>query len=225
MENHSEQQSDDKNQKPPLIFNVNDSQFNFVSGGAKNDFSHKIIKQSPSANRVPWWRSSVALTTIALVLLGFAGVALGLLRYDPKLPTFAGDFIPIWAPAHATSTSESQGIRNQLILPVFDFVEKAYELEGLSRDDFIDNNKGNSFLGEGDIVQSGKLEGGILWFLVQGSASDGSQQTIECHFNNSWEKTVRNILSLEKKHINFSGKIAYYIQGIIVAEDCAILGL
>jgi len=68
----------------------------------------------------------------------------------------------------------------------------------------------------------GKFDSGKIWVRMEGEDLSGSRKYIECHFEKSWEDTLKNLFDTENKKVVFSGKIAFYKQYWLVAEECEI---
>lgn len=124
----------------------------------------------------------------------------------------------------AASTSTPLDLRNMLIGSIFDLVQEIQKIDKeLLKEDLLQNSKGRIFEAEGAVSEIGKFESGEIWVTIHGAATDGSFEAVECHFDDSWEKTLRSMLSTNKEEIKFSGEIGYYKQGWLIAEKCKIL--
>ena len=107
---------------------------------------------------------------------------------------------------------------------IFDLITKIRSLNTeLDRQDLVKNNLSKSFVASSTIRQLGKLDDGKIWVTLEGQDSDGSNQYMECHFDKSWENTLRSLFNSENKMITFTGKIAFYKQYWLVAENCEVI--
>lgn len=122
------------------------------------------------------------------------------------------------------STTTPTDLRNILIGSIFDLVEEIQKIDKeLLKDDFLQNSKGRIFEAEGVVSEIGKFENGEIWVTIRGMATDGNSEAVECHFDDSWEKTLRSLLSTSKDQIKFGGEIGHYTKGWLVAQNCKIL--
>lgn len=175
-------------------------------GRDKNINKTKSVKDSiPS-----WLQYVVALATVLGFLWGLY------IYFNPSSPVATS---PSVAP-----TSTPVDLRNMLIGSIFDLVQEIQKIDKeLLKEDFLQNSKGRIFEAEGVVSEIGKFESGEIWVTIRGAATDGSLEAVECHFDDSWEKTLRNLLSTNKDQIKFGGEIGYYTKGWLVAQKCKIL--
>ncbi len=158
----------------------------------------------------PWLQYAVAIATVLAFLWGVY------IYFNPS--SIMGDS------QQSISASTSTDLRNILVGSIFNLVQDVRGIDKeLLKDDFFQNNKGRIFEAEGTISQIGKFESGEVWVTLLGTTTDGNTESIECHFDNSWEKTLRNFLITNKQEIKFSGEVGYYVKGVIVAINCKVL--
>lgn len=117
-------------------------------------------------------------------------------------------------------------LRGVLIEPIFDVASKIYQFKSdYDRNNFIDERKDRHFTGIGTISNFGQLSSGGIWATLKGNTTDGLLSSFECHFDDSWAKTIKNLVDTEKTNIKFSGEVGYYIQGVLVAKNCNIINI
>lgn len=179
--------------------------------GDKVGRDKNINKTKSMKDNIPSWLQYMA--TIVAVLAFLWGIYI---YFYPSSPV-------VTSPSTA-STSTSVDLRNMLIGSIFDLVQDIQKIDKeLLKEDFLQNSKGRIFEAEGVVLEIGKFESGEIWVTIRGAATDGSFETVECHFDDSWEKTLRSLLSTNKDQIKFGGEIGYYTKGWLVAQKCKIL--
>lgn len=161
-----------------------------------------------------WWRLVIPIVVIVA----------GFIITEGKLP---GIFSNTKTPTEITdSPNVNSDLRDSLIgySTIFDLITKIRSLDiELNRQDLVRNNLSKSFVASSTMYQLGKLDDGEIYVTLEGQDLNGSNQYMECHFDKSWENTLRSLFDTENKKITFTGKIAFYKQGWLVAEDCEVL--
>lgn len=160
------------------------------------------------------------------LLIPVVVLVLGFIITEGKLPLiFKSNATPSSISTDSTATSTTD-FRKRLIGSIFDLVQEMRKIDkDLLREDFVQNHIAQSFDAEGQMQEVGKFESGDVWVTMGGTATDGGAEIIECHFDNSWEKQIRNLLAAKKTNVSFSGEVGYYAKGWIVINDCKILSL
>ena len=191
------------------IFNVKDSQMHFGRGDNS--------QEGPSSNEQRflskyWWSFLIPLIVIVL----------GFVITEGKIPGILDGLSEI-----VRDTADAKDdLRTQLVgfESIFDLVSTLHTYDTqIQRDEFIENHKGREFEASVNIFDLGKFSDGTVWASVQGTTFTGETQYFECHFDKTWESTLKNIFDTGQRNLKLNGEVAYYSSGWVVAEKCEVI--
>jgi hypothetical protein len=174
----------------------------------------KVNKTDVSTSNKYYW--SLLIPVVVIVL--------GYIITEGKSPTiFKITAVPT-SSVENTATTSSDDLRTHLLGSVFDLARDIQKIDkDIFKDDFVKDSVGKTFEATGTISQIDKFENGEIWITLRGMTTDNNTAYIECHFDASWEKTLRSLLSTNKDEIRFYGEVGYYAKGWLVAQKCKVL--